>query len=87
MKKFSLYLLCIGLLACNKIENRKETGQQPPIFPDYIGVTIPKNMAPPTFTIKNVDAVYAEFFFEGELQFSAKGNSIDGINIPQKKAK
>lgn len=85
MKKFSLYLLCIGLLACNKIENRKETGQQPPIFPDYIGVTIPKNMAPPTFTIKNVDAVYAEFFFEGELQFSAKGNSIDGINIPQKK--
>lgn len=87
MKRIIICIFCIGLLACNKVENRKSINQQPCIFPDYVGVTMPRNIAPPTFTVKNVNKVYAEFIFNGEKQFSCIGNSTQGISIPIKKWK
>lgn len=87
MKRIIICIFCIGLLACNKVENRKSINQQPCIFPNYVGVTMPRNIAPPTFTVKNVNKVYAEFIFNGEKQFSCIGNSTQGISIPIKKWK
>ena len=35
--------------------------------------------------LKNVDKIYAEFIFNGEIQFSCTGNSKRGISIPIRK--
>ena len=85
MRKFIICIFGIILFACSKVDNRVKINQQPSIFPDYIGVTMPQNIAPPTFTVKNVDKIYAEFIFNGEIQFSCSGNSEKGISIPIRK--
>ncbi|MBO7255504.1 MAG: PD40 domain-containing protein [Paludibacteraceae bacterium] len=85
MRKFIICIFGIILFACSKVDNRVKINQQPSIFPDYIGVTMPQNIAPPTFTVKNVDKIYAEFIFNGEIQFSCTGNSKRGISIPIRK--
>lgn len=77
---FSLFLA-----ACSGVENNKEVDQLPPIFPDYIGVTVPTNIAPLTFTVQGAESVYAEFYIRGEKQFSAKGNGKNGLRISEKK--
>ncbi|MBQ8988267.1 MAG: PD40 domain-containing protein [Prevotella sp.] len=48
-----LGILCIlGLLGCtSRVENPTKTDSQPAIYPDYIGVTIPAEMAPLNFSL------------------------------------
>lgn len=58
-----LFALMVGafLVSCNSVDinNSKEIDLLPTIFPDYIGVTIPRNIAPLSFLIKDT----AEFYY------------------------
>ena len=54
MKNFSLSLLFSLLLLCSCGGWREAGGSSsdvPPIFPDYVGVTVPANIAPLNFEI------------------------------------
>ena len=50
-KSFILPVLALGLVCCAGPVT--ESDQYPPIFPDYIGVTIPENIAQPVFRMKD----------------------------------
>lgn len=50
MKKILLFLVSLLFIACrHEIIPDVEKTEYPPIFPDYIGVTVPQNIAPLTF--------------------------------------
>ncbi len=50
MRRILYILIALCLVACdNSPRDVKKTGTQPNIFPDYIGVTIPANIAPMNF--------------------------------------
>ena len=63
-----LYILMglIGLMGCNEtVENAKQEASLPHIYPDYVGVTIPVNIAPLCFnmadeTAQRIDAVITD---------------------------
>ena len=49
--------MLIGVLAllsaCGRPSSFVESGEYPPIWPDYVGVTVPKDMAPLTFRMSD----------------------------------
>lgn len=49
----SSIIICLILMSCNKPENVKMSHTLPPIYPDYINVTIPVNIAPLNFLMRN----------------------------------
>lgn len=49
---FSLFCL-LGLVACGNSSTVTEVDEYPPIYPDYVGVTIPCNIAPLNFLLRN----------------------------------
>lgn len=57
MKRVSVYML--GLLAaclfgsCQSSGSERKVGEDAPVFPDYRGVTIPANIAPLNFVLRN----------------------------------
>ena len=54
MKKIYLLAIVALLSSCMKqVENPTESGMQPEIFPDYVGVTIPAGIAPMDFGMKD----------------------------------
>ena len=59
MKKILYVLLSLSLLAsCDeKISDAKQEAAQPPIYPDYLGVTIPVNIAPLNFCMTDEKAL------------------------------
>ena len=77
--KFLLFASVVLLSACNDMENRKSVDTQPAIFPDYIGVTVPTNIAPLTFTVQEAEDVYAELWDipGGKIEYGEK--TTDGI--------
>ena len=89
MKKTYLYYTlfwCFGLIlldSCTQKEARNYSKGYPQIFPDYINVTIPSNIAPLNFGMK--EATCMQVLFE-----SASGNALvvkgeNSIQIPQTK--
>lgn len=60
--------------------------EEPSIFPDYKGVTVPCNIAPLNFMVEGADIIIADFRCEGAEGMKVKGRG--GIlDIPQKKWK
>ena len=67
MKKI-LYILIglMGLMGCTEtVSDAKQEAAQPDIYPDYIGVTIPVNIAPLNFnmadeTVQRIDAIITD---------------------------
>ncbi len=57
---------------------------QPPVFPDYAGVTVPCNIAPLNFAVDDAGFVRAEFASAGVRRFSVEGRR-GVIDIPAKK--
>ena len=59
MKPIYIFLsLLLLIVSCNnKPENVIKIDDYPPIYPDYVGVTIPAKIAPMNFNIKNAEAV------------------------------
>lgn len=52
---FFLALSCCAAISCTSHITAQESGQMPPIFPDYAGVTIPANIAPLNFSLIGED--------------------------------
>ena len=51
----------------------------PPIFPDYVGVTVPCNIAPLNFEVRGTDLIRAEFAVKGRnmLTVECRGGVVD----------
>ena len=89
MKKYYLKIMgrvivlaCIMLSACTpSVENPKIINKYPNIYPDYIGVTIPANIAPLNFNVKgdtvDVVDVVAKGSKGGELHASGEWADFD----------
>lgn len=74
MKKL-LWLLCmLSLAACHSERIAKEqTDALPEIYPDYISVTIPCNIAPLNFMLENTDDVQACITLDGDEMLRTSG--------------
>lgn len=59
-QKYIFILLAVVLAACNgeRPPQMSPSSEQPDIFPDYNGVTIPAQIAPMNFNVENTDAKY-----------------------------
>jgi len=47
------YLIAVVIFSCGGPENVKNSPEFPPIYPDYIDITIPQNIAPLNFLLRN----------------------------------
>ncbi|MBR6278482.1 MAG: PD40 domain-containing protein [Bacteroidales bacterium] len=65
-----LFLYCFMFSCGQKPENVKNVDSLPDIFPDYLGVTVPVNIAPLNFNVKNSQDVYVELSGNGEKLIS-----------------
>jgi hypothetical protein len=78
MYKIFLYLLLFMVMcACNKkVENAQTINENPVIFPDYTGVTIPSNIAPLNFNVlvNNVSLVDAVFIGSDGYRFNVQAD-------------
>ena len=72
--------LMFSLIACQSHEAKDQSELTPPIFPDYVGITIPCNLSPINFGIQDASRIYATFACEGNVLLSIEGN--DHIEIP-----
>lgn len=73
--------------ACSLPEAQKTIGEMPEIFPDYAAVSIPYNIAPLNFQVKEARKVRADFLAEdGRTLFSVCGKSVVRIPEPEWKA-
>ncbi|MBQ9212837.1 MAG: hypothetical protein IJ150_02715, partial [Bacteroidales bacterium] len=73
-----IMMIAFFIVSCSeKISNTIKMDCQPKLWPDYIGVTIPKNIAPLNFSTENFDSLTqlkatiktldgTEYFFSGE---------------------
>ena len=71
MKQFLFYILVLLMLGgCSSQQSPVGSGQineQPVIYPDYTGVTIPETIAPLNFAVRGVGKACAVFHTEGYL--------------------
>lgn len=76
-----MFFLCRVLMT---FPNRKKIGQRAVIYPDYSGITIPCNIAPLNFAVKEVaDNYVAVYKVKGREMFRV--HSGDGIiSVPSK---
>lgn len=82
MKKLFLLALAFFPFACSFPVAEENVGSLPPVFPDYPGVTVPCNIAPLNFCIKDsLASDYAVVMTAGGYEW--KSRSRDGVfNIP-----
>ena len=69
------------LAACSKHPSLPtsftEVNETPHIFPDYVDVMVPPNIAPLNFLVDSVDDVVAEFQFQNsKLNFGGRENKV-----------
>ena len=79
-----LFILCIGS-SCQKMETITILDEQPALFPDYLDVVIPPNIAPINFNILETSERYRVRFVAGSDSFEISCNRH--VNIPAKKWK
>ena len=72
---FISFISCFSFISCTPTpENVQQADRQPPIYPDYSNVTIPVNIAPLNFLVRDsIEAVHVE---AGTLTVSSKGNEV-----------
>ena len=75
---FFLYIGCTENRVASKLGNT-----HPDIFPDYKGISIPINIAPLNFTVRNSSHIKAVFSNNNQPLFSIEGKNK--IDIPLKK--
>lgn len=75
MKDYKYWVLAVGcwaMVACTSVvENPTKVDEQPKIYPDYIGVTIPAEMAPLNFNCTDADIECMDVVVKG-----SKGGEI-----------
>lgn len=71
------------LIACTKDPgNAQQTSAQyPAIFPDYVNVTVPQNIAPLNFEVRNATAIKAVFSVKGQEVIEEYGETTIQINL------
>jgi hypothetical protein len=89
IKQYILFVIASGILFCTgcKTEissNIQKSDREPIIEPDYTGVTIPPNIAPMNFSIKEDGAFFIAVATSGLSGYQIKIKSSNGIiNFPQ----
>ena len=78
---FIFSFLLLLLVACSKHPSLPstytQTDAEPSIWPDYVGVTVPPNIAPLNFMVDSVDDVVAEFQAPNtKLCYGGKANKV-----------
>lgn len=78
MKRHSLYLyaLIIMLAACTGQPKDFMTGAGPDIYPDYTDITVPVNIAPANFMIKDKASKYFTLFEAGNIKIKVTGKKV-----------
>lgn len=81
-KSVALWLLLLFLQGCSNWKIPKESVQSiPVIFPDYVNVVIPSNIAPLNFGMEDIESIQACFRVDGVECIKVQGD--DGwIDIP-----
>lgn len=89
MKKQIIYWLGVVLLvACEiTVPEGEPTDQLPPVFPDYMEVTVPPNIAPLNFMLTTPCKTAYAVFSCGTFSFSVKAATDGVFSIPGKKWK
>ena len=87
MRKYILLSLLIGLLtSCNTaVKNPTLIAEYPPIFPDYINVTIPSTIAPMNFSYMGADYSRIDVIVRGNNGQEIRINNKKSTNFPLKK--
>lgn len=79
MKKIlsTLFVVFATMTACTKDPGvaQQQLNQYPAIFPDYTNVTIPQNIAPLNFEVRNATAIKATFSVDGKEQVTICGET------------
>lgn len=84
MKKYILILFCcVLMLSCRKTDNCLTSENYPLIFPDYIDVAIPCNIAPLNFMMRDSSRKAKVVIQATDFSITVSGNKK--INIPEKK--
>lgn len=86
--KHIIYFIAIAttllLSACGteKVQNAVDTFVRPDIYPDYIGVTIPLNIAPLNFSMTDNEAEVIDVVFTGQLkgELHTQGKGVTNID-------
>lgn len=70
-----LALLAFAVVSCDSFPEGvgRKLQEQPTIFPDYVGVTVPCNIAPLNFMVQGVDYVKADIAVDGQTKLIVKG--------------
>lgn len=75
MSKWSVLSLLILLTACTPTpQNVKQSGEEAEIYPDYKDVTIPVNIAPMNFMVREADAVEVK---AGDVTVRNRGGNVE----------
>ncbi|MBO7471476.1 MAG: PD40 domain-containing protein [Bacteroidaceae bacterium] len=79
--KYRILLLLLLVASCSKHPSLPSSfvsvDAEPSIYPDYVGVTVPPNIAPLNFLVDSVDDVVAEFETQDtKLTFGGKDNKV-----------
>ena len=83
MRRICIVLLACALVACGRRQAQETTDEQPPIFPDYRGVTVPCNIAPLNFGIDSATHMQV-VLYSRVSQEKVEVSGSNYIDIPQK---
>ena len=83
IRLLTVVLLAFVVSACSSFPTvaERKSAERPLIFPDYVGVTVPKNIAPLNFMVSGVKYIKADIALQGAKVLEVKGR--DGlVDIP-----
>jgi len=87
MKKYFNLLLIVMMMVSCSMEDEKQclvNGRLPEIFPDYIGVTIPANVAPMNFSVLEPGTFLLKIS-NGQKELVLRGKAGGNFDIPLRK--
>ena len=81
----TILVTMVFICGCSRWKEAKVSlEEQPAIFPDYIGVTVPCNIAPLNFMIEGAEHIQAEFTIDGTSALRATGkDGVVDINLKE----
>ena len=83
MRRLFVVMALAFMLACGSHPEgvKDKVDAMPPIFPDYVGVTVPVNIAPLNFMIEGVEHLEAVFMRDGAELLAVKSRK-GVVDIP-----
>lgn len=77
MKSIKLYICSLVFFtACTTIPENCAKGSDADIFPDYTNITVPANIAPTNFIIKDQADTYITMLESGDIKIRVKGQKV-----------